>query len=253
MIFSLFETFYHYEMPTLIYFKSVVGLFFLVFLLSCKKDREEVLPNEIDVFNGEVVKPLTWLALGDSYTIGQGVKEQERFPAQAVKLLDERNFFVNELNYVAVTGWTTNDLMVGLDFYKPKSHTIVSLLIGVNDQYIEWDTVGYRERLTMLLKRSIVLANNKPNHVFVLSIPDYSVTPYARFLDADEIARQINQFNQIIYEVSEAYGCPFVDITPFTREALKNPILICDDNLHPSGYEYARWAEKLVTAIRGVL
>jgi lysophospholipase L1-like esterase len=157
------------------------------------------------------------------------------------------------LNYVAVTGWTTNDLMVGLDYYKPKSHTIVSLLIGVNDQYIEWDTVGYRERLTMLLKRSIVLANNKPNHVFVLSIPDYSVTPYARFLDADEIARQINQFNQIIYEVSEEYGCPFVDITPFTREALNNPSLICDDNLHPSGYDYARWAEKLVTAIRGVL
>ena len=240
-------------MPNLISFKSVVGLFFLVFLLSCKKDQEEVLPKETDVFNGEVVKPLTWLALGDSYTIGQGVKEKERFPAQAVKLLDERNFFVNELNYVAVTGWTTNDLMVGLDYYKPKSHTIVSLLIGVNDQYIEWDTIGYRERLSVLMKRSIVLANNKPNHVFVLSIPDYSVTPYARFLDAKEIALQINQFNQIIYEVSEEYGCPFVDITPFTREAENNPSLICDDNLHPSGYDYARWAEKLVTAIRGVL
>jgi len=240
-------------MPTIISFKSVVGLFCLAFLLSCKKDEEVMVPKETDVFNGEVVKPFTWLALGDSYTIGQGVKEQERFPAQAVKLLDERNIFVSELNYVAVTGWTTNDLLVGLDYYKPKSHTIVSLLIGVNDQYIEWDTIGYRERLSVLLKRSILLANNKPNHVFLLSIPDYSVTPYARFLDAKEIALQINQFNQIIYEVSEEYGCPFVDITPFTREAINNPSLICEDNLHPSGYDYARWAEKLVTAIRGVL
>jgi lysophospholipase L1-like esterase len=97
------------------------------------------------------------------------------------------------------------------------------------------------------------LANDKPNHVFVLSIPDYSVTPFARFLDASEIARQINQFNQIIYEVTEEFGCPFVDITPFTREAVNNPALICEDNLHPSGLDYGRWAEKLVTAIRGVL
>lgn len=240
-------------MPTFSILKSIVGLVCLAVLHSCNTDVGLLLPNETDVFNAEVVKPLTWLALGDSYTIGHGVKEHERFPAQAVKLLDERNFFVSELNYVAVTGWTTNDLMVGLDYFKPKSHTIVSLLIGVNDQYIEWDTVGYRERLSLLIKRSIVLANNKPSHVFVLSIPDYSVTPYARFLDAKEIALQINQFNTIIYEVSEEYGCPFVDITPFTREAINNPLLICDDNLHPSGYDYARWAEKLVTAIRGVL
>lgn len=233
--------------------KSILGFFFLFFLLSCKKEEEILVQKGVEGYNGEIVKPLTWLALGDSYTIGQGVKEQERFPAQAVKLLDDRNFSVNELNYIAVTGWTTNDLMVGLDYYKPKSHTIVSLLIGVNDQYTEWDTVGYRARLSVLMKRSIVLANNKPNHVFVLSIPDYSVTPYARFLDAKEIALQINQFNQIIYEVSEEYGCPFVDITPFTSEAINNPSLICDDNLHPSGYDYARWAEKLVTAIRGVL
>lgn len=233
--------------------KSICGYIFLLFLLSCKKEEESLLPIGTEGYNGEIVKPLTWLALGDSYTIGQGVKEQERFPAQAVKLLDERNFSVNELNYIAVTGWTTNDLLIGLNYYKPKSHTIVSLLIGVNDQYIEWDTMGYRERFTELLKRSISLANNKPNHVFVLSIPDYSVTPFARFHDAKEIARQINQFNHIIYEVTEEYGCPFVDITPFTREAEYNPALICEDNLHPSGFDYGRWAEKLVTAIRGVL
>lgn len=233
--------------------KSILGFFFLFFLLSCKKEEEILVQKGVEGYNGEIVKPLTWLALGDSYTIGQGVKEQERFPAQAVKLLDDRNFSVNELNYIAVTGWTTNDLMVGLDYYKPKSHTIVSLLIGVNDQYTEWDTVGYRARLSVLIKRSIVLAYNKPNHVFVLSIPDYSVTPFARFHDAKEIARQINQFNHIVYEVTEEFGCPFIDITPFTREAINNPSLICDDNLHPSGYDYARWAEKLVTAIRGVL
>jgi len=233
--------------------KSILGFLFLFFLFSCKKEEEILVQKGSEGYNGEIVKPLTWLALGDSYTIGQGVKEQERFPAQAVKLLDERNFSVNELNYIAVTGWTTNDLQIGLNYYKPKSDTIVSLLIGVNDQYIEWDTIGYRERFSELLKRAISLANDKPNHVFVLSIPDYSVTPFARFLDANEIARQINQFNQIIYEVTEEFGCPFVDITPFTREAVNNPALICEDNLHPSGFDYGRWAEKLVTAIRGVL
>ena len=100
--------------------KSICGYIFLLFLLSCKKEEEILLPIGTEGYNGEIVKPLTWLALGDSYTIGQGVKEQERFPAQAVKLLDERNFSVNELNYIAVTGWTTNDLLIGLNYYKPK-------------------------------------------------------------------------------------------------------------------------------------
>lgn len=234
-------------------FNSIFVFIVLLVLCSCKKEEVSLLPKGTEGYTGEIVKPLTWLALGDSYTIGQGVKETERFPSQTARLLDERNFSVNELNYIAVTGWTTNDLLIGLNYYKPKSHTIVSLLIGVNDQYIEWDTIGYRARFTELLKRSILLANDKPNHVFVLSIPDYSVTPFARFLDAKEIAAQINQFNQIIFEVTEEYGCPFVDITPFTREAVNNPSLICEDNLHPSSLDYGRWAEKLALAIRGVL
>jgi lysophospholipase L1-like esterase len=234
-------------------FCAIIVLYSLLFLWSCSKEEVQEVSNGTEDYNGEIVKPVTWLALGDSYTIGQGVKEKERFPAQTVRFLDERNIKVNELNYIAVTGWSTFDLLGGLNYYQPKSHTIVSLLIGVNDQYIAWDTIGYRARFTELLKRSISLANEKPNHVFVLSIPDYGVTPFARFLDTKEIARQINQFNQIILEVTEEYGCPFVDITPFTREAINNPSLICEDNLHPSGLDYGRWAEKLALAIRGVL
>ena len=124
----------------------------------------------------------TYLALGDSYTIGQSVGITERFPAQTNTLLKSTGIKMAEPRYIATTGWRTDDLAAAINSQNPQGpFDVVSLLIGVNDQYQLRDTNGYRERFRQLLLKSISLAGNKRNHVFVLSIPDYSVTPFAAF------------------------------------------------------------------------
>ncbi|MEY4738748.1 MAG: hypothetical protein RLZZ05_132, partial [Bacteroidota bacterium] len=142
-------------------------------------------------------QPNTWLALGDSYTIGQGVAAAERYPAQTVEFLAQKNISINSPTYIATTGWTTIDLQNAIKSKNPENHTIVSLLIGVNDQYQKRDTTGYRQRFAGLLGNAIALANGKKENVFVLSIPDYSVTPYASTSDTARMRIEIDWFNQI--------------------------------------------------------
>ena len=132
-------------------------------------------------------------------------------------------------------------------------YDVVSLLIGVNDQYRERDTARYRSKFTELLQQSILLANNLPSHVFVLSIPDYSVTPFAMSLNVDKIKMQIDEFNAINKQISLSLHVQYLDITPSTREAKNNPALLCSDGLHPSGLEYKKWAEQLGPLMKAVL
>ena len=197
--------------------------------------------------------PNTWLALGDSYTIGQGVAASERYPAQTVEFLIQKGISVSALDYIATTGWTTMDLQNAINSRKPENHTIVSLLIGVNDQYQKRDTTGYRQRFAGLLGNAISLANGKKENVFVLSIPDYSVTPYAITSDTARMRLEIDWFNQINKQVTATFGCPYLDITGFTREGRTNRDLISGDGLHPSGIDYKRWAEQLSIMIQKVL
>jgi len=197
--------------------------------------------------------PNTWLALGDSYTIGQGVAASERFPAQTVEFLVQKGISVSALDYIATTGWTTTDLQNAINNKKPENHTIVSLLIGVNDQYQKRDTTGYRQRFAGLLGNAIALANGKKENVFVLSIPDYSVTPYASTSDTARMRIEIDWFNQINKQVTATYGCPYLDLTGFTREGRTNRDLISGDGLHPSGIDYKRWADQLSVMIQKVL
>ena len=198
-------------------------------------------------------QPNTWLALGDSYTIGQGVAAAERYPAQTVEFLAQKNISINSPTYIATTGWTTIDLQNAIKSKNPENHTIVSLLIGVNDQYQKRDTTGYRQRFAGLLGNAIALANGKKENVFVLSIPDYSVTPYASTSDTARMRIEIDWFNQINKSVTASYGCPYLDITVFTREGRTNRDLISGDGLHPSGIDYKRWADQLATLIQKVL
>jgi len=130
---------------------------------------------------------------------------------------------------------------------------VVSLLIGVNDQYRGLDTAGYKTRFTQLVQQCISLANNLPSHVFVLSIPDYSVTPFAMHSDVDKISKEINEFNTINKQVALAFNVQYLDITPSTREAKNNPDFICSDGLHPSGLEYKKWANRLGPLMKAVL
>lgn len=200
------------------------------------------------------VRYKTYLALGDSYTIGQSVDVNQRFPAQTAALLQNDNIIIKQPEYIAVTGWTTANLQTAIQNTNPKGpYDIVSLLIGVNDQFQHLDTGGYRFRFTQLLQKSIQLAGNKPAHVFVLSIPDYSVTPFGQTYNPAQTSKEIDGFNAINRQVTAQYNCQYIDITPSSREAANNTGLVANDGLHPSGAEYKKWAMLLSQAIKATL
>ena len=196
-----------------------------------------------------------YLALGDSYTIGQGVQTAERYPVQTKDWLVANGITgISNPQIIATTGWTTANLQSAiLSQNTTGPYDAVSLLIGVNDQFQGADPTGYETRFTQLIEKSISLANSLPSHVFVLSIPDYSVTPFAMPYNVDRIKKQIDEFNEINKRISLSYNVQYLDITPSTREAKSNLALICSDGLHPSGLEYKKWAERLGPLMKTVL
>lgn len=217
-------------------------------LLACNKKQTAVTPRPYvpPVFPPVLSSPAkTYLALGDSYTIGQGVPEAARFPNQTAAWLKTNGINLTVTDIIATTGWTTNSLQSALNVQNPVNHDVVSLLIGVNDQYQTHDTTGYRQRFTLLLERAIQLAKGKKENVFVLSIPDYSVTPFTAGYDTARIRLEIDWFNAINRDVTASNNCAYLDITPSTREARYNPSLIATDGLHPSGSEYKKWVDRL--------
>ena len=184
----------------------------------------------------------TYLALGDSYTIGQSVNTSERFPVQTVALLRGRNN-IKDPDIIAVTGWTTTNLIDALNANTPqRNYSVVSLLIGVNNQYQGKSLEDYKTEFTELLNRSIIYAGNKKNHVFVISIPDYSVTPFARGRDTATIAKEIDAFNAANKKISLEAGVHYLDITPISRKAKDDLSLVASDGLHPSGEQYRQWS-----------
>ncbi|RYZ39836.1 MAG: SGNH/GDSL hydrolase family protein [Sphingobacteriales bacterium] len=203
---------------------------------------------------GTADRPKTYLALGDSYTIGQSVEFNQRFPVQTRYWLNQQGISMYDPRFIAVTGWSTIALQQAIASENPAGpFDVVSLLIGVNDQYQGLDTAGYRTRFGQLLQKAISLAGNKPANVFVLSIPDYSVTPFARSSDTARIRKQLDDFNNINRQITENAGAPYLDITPSSREARYNPSLIAADSLHFSGIEYGKWAERLGAKMKAVL
>ena len=165
----------------------VISIFTFLFLLSGVK-KNNILPVNSSLPDTSK----TYLALGDSYTIGQSVPEDGRYPVQTVNLLRLQNIQISDPDIIAVTGWTTTTLINALDNNTPKNnYSVVSLLIGVNNQYQHRSVDEYKTEFTELLARSITYAGNNKNHVFVLSIPDYSVTPFAAGSDTAEIAKEI--------------------------------------------------------------
>lgn len=195
----------------------------------------------------------TWLALGDSYTIGQGVTENERYPFQTVQLLKAAGVTIDTLDYIAHTGWMTVDLMRNIEQANPRNHSIVSLLIGVNDQYQGVPAEDYRVRFRTALGKAIGLAGGKKENVVVISIPDYGVTPYSSQADTIKIRKEIDLFNEINREETGKFGCPYLYITTSSRMARDNRDLICPDGLHHSGLEYGKWAQGLAPLIQQML
>ena len=195
----------------------------------------------------------SYLALGDSYTIGQSVDSSERFPAQTAAFLKTQGINIIPLQYIATTGWTTTNLANAIATVHPKGpFDIVTLLIGVNDQYQNRNINDYGGRFKELLYSAIQLADYKPNHVFVLSIPDYGVTPFGG--NNPTISQQIDAYNAINKQVTlEITGVNYLDITPLSRLASTDRTLIAIDGLHPSGKLYKLWANQLAPQIIAAL
>jgi lysophospholipase L1-like esterase len=188
----------------------------------------------------------SYLALGDSYTIGEGVALNRSFPYQVVELLRKKEFNFNAPEIIAKTGWTTDELLDAINKSTLLSkYDFVTLLIGVNNQYRGRDVVQYKEQLEEILKKAIEFANGKKEHVIIVSIPDYSVTPYSRSMDVEKISKEIDVFNGINKALSIQYKLQYVDITMCSREAKDDPSFLAEDGLHPSEKEYTKWAEKI--------
>lgn len=189
-----------------------------------------------------------FLALGDSYTIGESVSPEERWPGQLAAMLRERGIDVAEPEIVATTGWTTDELAAAIAENQPRGpFELVSLLIGVNNQYRGRPLEEYREQFRGLLDQAIAFAADEPGRVLVLSIPDWSVTPYAVGRDRAQIAREIDAFNRVNRDEAVRAGARYVDVTPISRMAAFNVALVAEDGLHPSGLMYRSWAELALT------
>jgi lysophospholipase L1-like esterase len=232
---------------------SSVALLVCLSLVGC---RESAVGPEANQSTGENsasnVDSFYYLALGDSYTIGESVAVNERYPVQ----LRDRLFpdsTVEQVRIIARTGWTTRNLAFALDTTTDlrESYNLVSLLIGVNDQYQGRRLFNYRADFRSLLERAIELAGNNPGRVFVVSIPDYAYTPFGAGNIA--ISQEIDAFNAANAAITEEYGVQYFDITPISRDGLNEPELVASDGLHPSGEQYRRWVELMVGDVRQML
>jgi len=190
------------------------------------------------------LKPVRYLALGDSYTIGANVAPAERWPVQLAAQLRANGLIVAEPLIIARTGWTTDELMAGIERQQPQGlFNLVSLLVGVNDQYRGRSGDAYRRQFRQLLHTAIAYAGGDPAHVIVLSIPDWSVTPFAAGQQRAAIAAAIDHFNTINRQETAQAGAHYVDVTPVSRQALQDASLLASDGLHPSGKMYTQWVE----------
>ncbi len=196
-------------------------------------------------------KPLRYLALGDSYTIGEGVPEYSRWPEQWCKALRRQGVEIATPKIIARTGWTTDELATAMNAAEPLGHwDRISLSIGVNNQYRGRDLGNYRAEFSALLVRAVKLADGLAAHVWVLSIPDWGVTPFARSSGRDRalIAREIDRFNAVNREVALEHGAHWIDITPVSRQHGAEERMLADDGLHPSGAMYALWVQRMMAS-----
>lgn len=194
------------------------------------------------------------LSLGDSYTIGEGVSPSDRWPVQLTARLRASGVTVADPQVIARTGWTTDELMAALERERPAGpYDLVTLLVGVNDQYRGRPLAETRPRFVALLERAVAFAGRAPRRVLVLSVPDWGVTPFAGARDRAKIAHEIDALNAMEREEVERMGARWLDVTATSRLAARDPALLAADGLHPSAVMYARWAEAAEPLARATL
>lgn len=192
---------------------------------------------------------IKFLALGDSYTIGESVQEAERWPEQLATALRKSGKAVEKPVIIATTGWRTDQLKKAIEDAKLKSeYNLVSLLIGVNNQYQGKSPESYTPEFEELLKMAINLAGGKKENVFVVSIPDYGFTPFGQ-PKQKEISKALDDYNAINKRITEKAGVRYFNITDISRQGFEQPNLVADDKLHPSGIQYKLWVERILAGL----
>lgn len=244
-------------------FKQIVTLILAVFLLSCSSDEPNSKPviATPPVVNPPVTNPNTtipgavnYLALGDSYTIGQSVCETCRFPEQLKKSLQNMYASTISLKIIATTGWTTSNLISAVNSQNLKpDYDLVTLLIGVNNQYQHRNFSVYEKEFPELVTKAIMLARGDKKNVVVISIPDYAYTPYGQSMAGNQsamISTEIDQYNSFAEKYCSTNQIAFVSITDITRLGLNSPNLVASDGLHPSEMAYKMFVDRMMPQIK---
>ena len=194
-----------------------------------------------------------FLALGDSYTIGQSVEISERWPVQFLKELKINTSAIDTLQIIAQTGWRVDQLKEAMNSYNLEPpYGLVSLLIGVNNQFQGQNANDFRPEFIEILEKSLKLVENRTERLFVVSIPDWGASPYGLSTDRTKVSKEIDEFNSVVKEESEKRGLRYFDITAISRRALIDKTLIASDELHPSGKMYKLWVDKMIPVISKV-
>lgn len=232
--------------------KCVVVLVFLL-IAGCGAEPPKKSVSQMPK-NQSSVRPAVesrYLALGDSYTIGESVDANSRWPMQLTALLRDEGIELGEPTIIARTGWTTSELSQGIDqAHIAGPYELVTLLIGVNNQYRGKSIDEFRIELAALLQRALKFAADRPERVIVVSIPDWGVTPFAKGRDRAAIADAIDQFNAVKEEETKKIGATFIEITRDSRLASDDNSLLAPDGLHPSGKMYEQWAKAVLPAAK---
>jgi lysophospholipase L1-like esterase len=218
-----------------------ISIFLFLILCSIKLVSQDLKPTS----------PIRFLALGDSYTIGQSVPVQLRWPVQLLDSLEVRGFETDTLRIIATTGWRTDNLINAINNknLEAENYNLVSLLIGVNNQYQNRPFSQYVTEFPALLDSAIRYAGGDASRVFVVSIPDYAYTPFGQGQDPAEISMELDEYNAYNRSIAETYGITYFDITPISRQGLDIPSYVASDGLHPSGEQYTKWVELMLEYI----
>src|SRR5574341_639990 len=230
-----------------------ISLFLSIFNISCLSSSCQD-GTKMEPTDKEQSQMIKILALGDSYTIGEGVKQSERWPMQLASQLRKGNLKVDTPRIIAVTGWTTTDLMSAIEKSRlEEQYDLVTLLIGVNDQFQGYSEETYASGFKKLVVKAIKLAGGRPNRVIVISIPDYSVTPFGKRFGPARIRAEVDKFNEINKEIATENRVHYVNVTEISRRAAEDPTLLGSDGLHPSAKMYAEWVELAVPVAKSML
>ncbi|MDF4203971.1 SGNH/GDSL hydrolase family protein [Maribacter sp. SA7] len=217
--------------------------FLFSFLPSCSQTQEKEPEQVIDDTNNQEI--INYLALGDSYTVGESVAFEDSFPAQLSSRIEENQNRLVNTTVIAQTGWRTDQLIASIGNRESADYNLVTLLIGVNNQFQSRPFSQYETEFTELLNKAISLAGNDSNKVIVLSIPDYYYTPYGQNNGDKQISTELDRYNNFAKSTAKTKGVTFLDITDITRRGLDETELVANDGLHPSGLAYEKFVERL--------